>query len=272
MKGEKGVAGLKGDRGPIGITGGIGASGPKGERGMEGVKGDRGQTGTTGLPGANGERGRVGTKGDRGPTGTKGSTGSQGVRGSRGLTGPPGSPAPIVGGVTYNRWGNSNCRSGVERVYPGRTGVTLHDDRGGAANYLCMPNDPQYTLPFEPGVRGQSYVFGTEYEEPLVSGHDEHNAPCAVCYIPTKHAVIMIPAKTSCPSGWTREYYGYLMSERRSSGRTMYVCVDIAREYIPGSQNHIGGGHFYHVEAHCNGFACPPYSAERELGCVVCSK
>ena len=43
-------------------------------------------------------------------------------QGTPGLRGPPGSPAPSVGGVTYNRWGNSNCRSGAERVYAGRTG------------------------------------------------------------------------------------------------------------------------------------------------------
>ena len=73
---------------------------------MVGPKGDRGSAGITGTPGATG------------------STGSPGVKGDRGLTGPPGSSAPIVGGVTYNRWGNSNCRSGVERVYPGRTGVS----------------------------------------------------------------------------------------------------------------------------------------------------
>jgi hypothetical protein len=31
-------------------------------------------------------------------------------------------------------------------------------------------------------------------------------------------------------------------------------------------------GLYYHVEASCNGMACPPYNAEKELGCVVCSK
>ena len=116
-------------------------------------------------------------------------------------------------------------------------------------------------------------MYGTEYEQPLVSGRDQHNAPCAVCYIPTKHTVIMIPAKTSCPSGWTREYYGYLMSEYiESRQRTEYVCVDSDMESIPGSQNHIDGGHFYHVEAHCIGMACPPYNNQKELTCVVCSK
>jgi hypothetical protein len=89
-----------------------------------------------------------------------------------------------------------------------------------------MPDDPQYTLPFQPGVQGHSYVYGTEYEgPPLVSGREQHNAPCAICYIPTKHTVIMIPAKTS---GWTREYYGYLMSKHKIFSRTMYECVDMA--------------------------------------------
>jgi hypothetical protein len=43
-------------------------------------------------------------------------------------------------------------------------------------------------------------------------------------------------------------------------------------EFIPGSQNHIDGGHFYNVEANCSGVVCPPYSDEKGLGCVVCSK
>ena len=226
----------------------------KGERGLVGPKGDRGSVGPTGTPGATG------------------STGSPGIKGDRGLTGPPGSSAPVVGGVTYNRWGNSNCRSGVERVYPGRTGVSKGGATGGAANYVCMPDDPQYTLPHRPGVQGYSYVYGTEYELPPVSSSHQHNAPCAVCYIATKHTVIMIPAKTTCPSGWTREYYGYIASEHANNQRTMYECVDMAMESIPGSQNDIPGGHFYFVEAHCNGLACPPYNNFQELNCAVCSK
>jgi hypothetical protein len=159
----------------------------------------------------------------------------------------------------------------VERVYSGRTGSSYNRHQGGAANYVCMPDDPEYTLPFRAGVQGYSYVYGTEYENLLVPNREQHDAPCAVCYIPTKHSVIMIPAKTSCPSGWTREYYGYLMSERVVNRRTMYECVDMAMESVPGSQNQVYSGHFWHVEAHCNGVACPPYSAEKELGCVVCS-
>ena len=190
-----------------------------------------------------------------------------------GAPGPPGSPASSVGGVTYTRWGKSTCHSGVTQVYAGRTGSTFHGHQGGAANYVCMPNDPEYTLPFRDGVQGYSYVYGTEYEDPLVSERWQHNAPCAVCYLPTMNTVIMIPAKTTCPSGWTREYYGYLMAEYYNNRRTMYECVDKDMESVPGTHNHHDGGHFFHVEARCtNDVACPPYNDFKELNCVVCSK
>ena len=54
--------------------------------------------------------------------------------------------------------------------------------KGGAANYLCMPDDPDY-LSYQSGVQGYSYVYRVEYwtyEGPLRAVHD-HNVPCAVC-------------------------------------------------------------------------------------------
>jgi hypothetical protein len=52
------------------------------------------------------------------------------MKGEIGITGPPGSPAAIVGGVTYNKWGKA-VDHGVEHVYPGRTGAT-HYTHGGS--------------------------------------------------------------------------------------------------------------------------------------------
>ena len=205
--------------------------------------------------------------------GMKGDIGVKGNIGQKGDTGPPGYPAAVVGGVTYHRWGKSTCGSGATLVYGGKTGIPYYVHKGGASNYICMPNDPQYTLPYRPGVQGYSYVYGTEYElAPPGYNVNQHNAPCAVCYVATKQTTIMIPAHTSCPTGWTREYYGYLASESKNHYRTTYVCVDVAMESVPGSSADIAGGHFYFVEAHCNGVSCPPYSNEKELGCVVCSK
>jgi hypothetical protein len=58
-------------------------------------------------------------------------------------------------------------------------------------------------------------LWGAEYQfrENLNSHLNNYNVPCAVCYVSTRTSVLMIPAKTQCPSSWTREYYGYLTSE-----------------------------------------------------------
>ena len=129
----------------------------------------------------------------------------------------------------------------------------------------------EYTLRYRAGVRGDNYVYGTEYEVPIQGIH-EHNVPCAVCAVSIREMVLMIPAKTSCPTSWTREYYGYLMSEHQREERSMYECVDKDQESLSGSHTDINGCLFYHVEANCNGMPCPPYDPQKELNCVVCTK
>ena len=82
----------------------------------------------------------------------------------------------------------------------------------------------------------------------------------------------MIPAKTTCPSGWTREYYGYLLSEDVAQHCSTFTCVDVAQEGVPGSRGHYPASDLWHVEAHCSGLQCPPYDPEKELTCVVCTR
>ena len=82
----------------------------------------------------------------------------------------------------------------------------------------------------------------------------------------------MIPAKTRCPSTWTVEYSGYLMSGHANQHNTMYVCVDKSPDSIPRSASNTNGATIFHVEASCNGMACPPYDPQKELTCAVCTK
>ena len=177
--------------------------------------------------------------------------------------------------MTYVRWGKSSCPSvtGTELIYAGRAAVTVWNKSGGGINYLCMPDTPQYTLRYRPGTQSHSEIHGTEYEGPI-AGTQDHNVPCAVCYASTRDGVLMIPAWTSCPTGWTREYYGYLMSEGNFSNRqhTSFECVDKDADSLPGSQANTQGAFFYPVEANCNGLLCPPYNNYKELNCVVCTK
>ena len=90
---------------------------------------------------------------------------------------------------------------------------------------------------------------------------------------------MMIPAKIACPSGWTKEYHGYLMTERYSLHHsTEFVCVDRNPE-IRVTSSAIGqhGALFYPVEGECDqgNLPCDRYHGYidgAELTCVVCSK
>ena len=62
------------------------------------------------------------------------------------------------------------------------------------------------------------------------------------------------------------------MTERSPHNSATYECVDKDAEAVPGSQVNTNGGLFYHVEANCNGLPCPPYVAEKELTCAVCTR
>ena len=47
--------------------------------------------------------------------------------------------------------------------------------------------------------------------------------------------MVMLPAKTQCPSSWTLEYNGYLMTNHRYHNRGMFECMDGNPEAVPGS-------------------------------------
>ena len=149
-------------------------------------------------------------------------------------------------------------------VYAGRAGGTHYNRQGGAANKLCLPEDPDY-LTETAGFSGQSIINGAEYQfgGNLHSGIHDHNVPCAVCYVSTRTSVLMIPAKSQCPVSWTREYYGYLTAEQDGHYRSSFECVDTSPEVIPGSSSKVDGALFYYAGGNCNGLACPPYESNR---------
>ena len=84
----------------------------------------------------------------------------------------------------------------------------------------------------------------------------------------------MIPAKLTCPASWTKEYSGYLISTHKAAPRKSgtFECVDSSFEGVAGLGASSIPAFMYPIEAVCNGLACPPYDAEKELTCVVCTK
>ena len=119
---------------------------------------------------------------------------------------------------------------------------------------INFANDPDYlngTSNMRRNIPDSHYprIFGAEYDFFIGSVLDylmDHIVPCAQCYVPTRTAMIMIPAKTQCPSGWTREYYGYLTSDREIHKRSSFNCVDVNSEGV-GSTGDENGALFTYV-------------------------
>jgi len=97
-------------------------------------------------------------------------------------------------------------------------------------------------------------------------------APCSVCFVGGRSTILMIPARTQCPDGWTTQYAGYLVSELRSDRlRSSYVCWDEAPEVGVGG-TYRDQALIYPVEVLCGSLPCSIYPNGRELTCMVCSK
>ena len=149
--------------------------------------------------------GRDGRDGRDGAQGLKGDKGESGMKGERGPVGPQ---APKNGGVSYIRWGKTTCPTGATLVYSGKAAGSRYSKGGGASNHLCLPNDPEY-LAYQSGKNSHgSKIYAAEYEVTIesLSGLHNHNVPCAICYVSNRTTVLMIPAKITCPTSWTKEY------------------------------------------------------------------
>ena len=204
---------------------------------------------------------------------------SPNIRNTRQTTDKP-TKAPVVADnkqcncppsvVTYIRWGNSTCPYGADIIYSGVVAGSSYSHEGAAADPLCLPPDPKYIL-YKAGYQHVA-LYGAEYElggTPL-DHSDQRNVPCALCQVYGRTNKIMIPSHYECPSGWRREYYGYLMAGHHGhKAATQFTCIDESVGQIPASGSNTDGYIFYLVEAHCNQFI--PCS-DKELTCVVCTK
>ncbi|PIK41054.1 putative short-chain collagen C4 [Apostichopus japonicus] len=158
------------------------------------------------------------------------------------LRSPPGESAS---GAVYVRWGHHSCPSSSELVYTGSAAGT------------------SWVIP------GAELISFAYRKTPF-------------CLAPARVAKLVIPGTNVCPSnGWTREYGGYLMSNRVHSlhRRSMHVCVDREMQVIPRTDGPPSDGKrdcLDLVETRCSpsggGIPCGPYVDGYELTCAVCTK
>ena len=83
----------------------------------------------------------------------------------------------------------------------------------------------------------------------------------------------MFPAQTSCPNGWTLEYFGYLMSNDAMNHNSGGVCIDANASYLDGSQEDKDGEILLFVVAGCGAsfLPCGPYKYAVPITCAVCT-
>ncbi|EDQ84090.1 uncharacterized protein MONBRDRAFT_30605, partial [Monosiga brevicollis MX1] len=92
----------------------------------------------------------------------------------------------------------------------------------------------------------------------------------SVCQAPDTRTVSMVQyGRTTCPSGWTQDYRGYIMASRYNMRRTTWICIDETPD-IYGSKTSNDGGLLYFTEYHDT--YPSSYTRYREMTCVRCSK
>ncbi|KAK7103169.1 uncharacterized protein [Littorina saxatilis] len=168
---------------------------------------------------------------------------------------------------SFIRWGRKSCPWQTSLVYVGVAGGKHHMQSGSGTNPLCLTRTPQFDNTARP--RNYGTLYGAEYDS--IPGHHEHDVPCSVCLAP-QSTTIMVPATRTCPSGWTRQYYGHLVSQYQGHYATEYVCMDGSPEDDDSGVNKLEGLLFYYVVTVCGSLPCPPYINGKVVTCVVCSK
>ena len=182
----------------------------------------------------------------------------------------------IISGTTYTRWGHDSCPVTASLIYKGSMAGSYYSHKGNGANHLCVPFDPEY-IP-DIGNAGGAQIYGSEYDSVNRINSDkrniqDRNIPCAVCRVEMRSTSIMLPARYTCPRGWTHEYKGFLMASSHLNRKSEYVCVDIEMRVLPGLAEDKNGNTLHSVGAICHlGLDCPPYLHNKPLTCSVCSK
>ena len=280
--GHNGTTGAHGALGPPGQTGqdgDRGASGSQGPAGPRGARGDSGWSGASGSRGPTGDRGYTGGRGAGGPPGPPGSTGAKGYKGPRGtaLRGQKGQKGELgfclptfckncgcdgilhspvrkratelsdtsdSPGVVYTRWGENRCPKNSTRIY---TGFLVGRQ---AASYLCLPSTSYHN---NDGTH--------DFNDNMTVSLDKSEIPCSVCLAMGQTSIITIPVEVTCPSGWTTQYSGYLMTSSISQRSGPHHCLDFKGVSVDSNA----------WLAHTTEMDCTGSNCSNRVECAVCT-
>ncbi|XP_062592512.1 short-chain collagen C4-like [Saccostrea cucullata] len=179
-------------------------------------------------------------------------------------------------GSIYIRWGKHSCPklNGTELVYEGTAGGSYYTETGNGANTLCLPHDPELLPDHFPLISDGghfSHIYGGEYQFSLGKVVVQDDVPCSVCRVKMATSSMMIPAKRSCPFGWSKQYSGLLTANTYYANKNDYLCLDEDPDFIERSRQNENGRLFYPVKTICGTLPCPPYKNATLVSCVVCT-
>ena len=94
---------------------------------------------------------------------------------------------------------------------------------------VCLPLTPEWGNYNDNNDGNRAEMHGVEYNGDPDNIFDHANLdpettfvdqdmPCIVCDTGSRNSVLMIPGWTTCPAGWTTEYWGYLMAREYDAG------------------------------------------------------
>lgn len=170
-------------------------------------------------------------------------------------------------GSLFTHWGKTVCPSGSTTIYGHRVAAAHSGHGGGGANYLCMHPTPQWlhtTGTDSPGVCPycqvacsqrlshnsrtlfslQAQIYQVEYRTgawSFLAQLQYYEATCSLCGTATAHKqTVMLPARTSCPSGMFR-VVSFRKFSHSSSGMPTHCCAIHIYSRIYGELQRISG-------------------------------
>lgn len=144
----------------------------------------------------------------------------------------------------FIRWRKHTCPSltGTEQLYSGTAGGSFYTNSGVGVNTLCLLHHPEPVLDnfqfvFQDNNKDNvGYLNGGEYQFSVKDVVLQDDVPSSVCRARLAFYSMMIPAKRSRSSGWTKQYTGFLTSERHSYVLAEYLCVDEDPDFVERSR------------------------------------
>lgn len=146
---------------------------------------------------------------------------------------------------------------------------------GHGANYQCLPTAPVYGNfnTTENDARSAISVATIKDDTNVIdSALDSQVLQCSYCQTLSAFVVRMLVGTKSCPTGWTAEYTGYLISSKEESSRCSmgYACLASSPNTLANSDT-TGTSEVYLVEQECGALPCGTYTNYEEVACTVCS-